>query len=430
MTPDRANTPHRPFDRGHRTTSGIIAALAAATVFVGCSGSANGTAATHGTGGTGGTGDTSQAVSSTASSTDETSPALELRRLKVDVQDPLDTTVAKGSLLVAQRAGTIRELVPDGKGDYVVAGTLVDLTNQVGDTSAEKGLLGIAADPSGSRLFVNHTRAGDGATVISEFELSGDTGAMTATEEKELLVIEQPFPNHNGGDLTWGPDGMLWTGTGDGGSGGDPEGRAQRLDTPLGKILRIDPDAPDLVPADNPYADKPVDSDEAHTGLIWARGVRNPWRITFDADTGDLWVADVGENRWEEVDVLRKHDGLGRGADLGWDRREGLERFADPGPTDGWPDDDAPEIEPVHVYDHSQRCSISGGYVVRSESVAGLDGWYLFSDYCDGRIRALTPGMAAVDLGLAGHGVVSISPDERGEPLVLDSKGLSRIELA
>jgi glucose/arabinose dehydrogenase len=353
---------------------------------------------------------------------------LTLAGVGVDLDAPMDAHPVGTSLLVAERAGLVRELVPDGDGGYRDGGTVVDVRDEVGSTDSEKGLLGVTTDAAGERLYLNHTRAEDGATVILELPLRGGPGELEAGEARRLLVIDQPFANHNGGDLAWGPDGMLWVGTGDGGAADDPDGRAQRLDTLLGKLLRIDPslrgDGADLAPADNPYAgDGAVEADP----LIWARGLRNPWRISFDAGTGDLWVADVGQNRVEEVSVLRAGEGLGRGSDLGWDRLEGDQAFAGAGPTDGWPDDGAPVIDPVHTYGHGPGCSVTGGFVYRGDALPELDGHYLFSDYCDGALRALGPDGEQVDVGVTGDAVVSINPGPDGEPLVLDAAGVRRI---
>jgi glucose/arabinose dehydrogenase len=346
--------------------------------------------------------------------------------IDVDLEEPLDVVPVEGSLFVVERAGTVVELRPDGGGGYD-AHEVLDLREEVGSTDAEKGLLGVAASGDGSRLFLDHTRAGDGATVIAAYDLDGEAGSRRATDREELLVIDQPYPNHNGGDLAIGPDGMLWVGTGDGGASGDPEGRAQRLDSPLGKLLRLDPDADELVAVGNPYAD----GGEGTERLVWARGLRNPWRISFDADTGDLWLGDVGQGEWEEIDVVRASDGTGRGADFGWDRREGLEEFEEAGPTRGWPDDDAEEVEPVHVYSHDDgRCAVTGGYLYRGSAIPELQGRYLFSDYCDGVLRALDETGHDEDLGVAAEQVASVNPDEDGEPLVLFSGGMYRLEPA
>ena len=374
-----------------------------------------------GTGGVSGDGDT-VGGSTPAMVPSLTDVEVSLEPLTVPLDSPMDVQALDASLLVAERDGVVLELVADGNGDYTIAGEVVDLRDEVGSTDSEKGLLGLTTDPEATMLFVNHTRSGDGATVVASYDLSGEPGSMSATARRELVTIDQPFSNHNAGGIEWGPDDMVWFGTGDGGSGGDPDGRAQRLSDPLGKILRFDPtlggSGEDLAPADNPYVDEP----DANS-LIWARGVRNPWRISFDDATGDLWVADVGQNRFEEISVLRASDGTGRGGDLGWDIFEGDDPFDAAGPDTGWPDDDAMLIAPLHDYAHDGRCSVTGGFLYRG-GVPGLAGAYLFSDFCDGRIRALAGDGTAVDLGVGAAGVVSMNPDENGEALVVGSDGL------
>jgi glucose/arabinose dehydrogenase len=346
----------------------------------------------------------------------------------VELDEPLDVASGDDSLFVVERAGNVEELVPDGSGGYE-SHELLDLRDEVGDTSVEKGLLGVEVTADGDRLLLNHTRSGDGATVIASYDLEGEAGSREVGKREELLVIDQPYPNHNGGDLALGPDGMLWIGTGDGGAAGDPQGRAQRLDDRLGKLLRLDLDSEDLVAEDNPYADGEAEADP----LIWARGLRNPWRFSFDPETGDLWIGDVGQGEREEIDVVRADDGTGRGADFGWDRMEGDREFEDVGPTDGWPDDDAEVIDPFHVYSHDEGgCSVVGGYLYRGEDLPDLQGDYLFSDYCLGVLRSIDGVDAgeSVDLAVSADQVVSINPDERGEPLVLHSGGVSRLEPA
>lgn len=351
--------------------------------------------------------------------------------VNAEVHDPMDAHALGGSLFVAERTGRILELTDAGNGTYEVAGTVVDLTAEVGGTEMEKGLLGVTTDASGKRLYVNHTRAGDGATVVSELPLEGEPGALTAGEVRDLLVIDQPFPNHNGGDLAWGPDDMLWIGTGDGGGANDPEGRAQRLTDPLGKILRLDPTLDgtgvDLAPEDNPYADGTDATGNEANPLVWARGARNPWRISFDSETGDLWIADVGQDQVEEITVLRAADDLNPGADLGWDHTEGDAEFSDAGPRDGWPDDDAKVIDPLFTYTHADGCSISGGFVYHGSALPQLRDQYLFSDFCNSALRSVDQAGSGSELGLSGASVVSINPDENGEPLVLDSEGIKRI---
>lgn len=378
-----------------------------------------------------GSGDSATTSASTPAAETEVPVELTLADTGTDVADPMDAHALDDSLLVAQRSGRVLELIADGNGGYEVAGTVVDLTDQVGSTEAEKGLLGLTTDTSGEHLYVNHTRADDGATVIVEFPLEGGPGALSAGDSRELLTIDQPFPNHNGGDLAWGPDNMLWIGTGDGGAADDPDGRAQRLTVPLGKILRLDPaldgTGDELAPGDNPYSSGTDSTGGRANPLIWARGVRNPWRISFDPVTGDLWIADVGQNEVEEVTVLRADEGLSPGADLGWDHMEGDSEFEAVGPRDGWPDDDAPVIGPLFTYTHDDGCSISGGFVYHGTALSQLENQYLLSDYCSSEIRSVDQHGTETALGLTGTAVVSINPDENGEPLVLDSEGIRRI---
>jgi glucose/arabinose dehydrogenase len=420
-----AETARLPIARGPRLAVGVLASLV--LVAGACSSGED----------SGSPEITSSTMTTRAGSTNDDSthddatvePALVSTGAELD--SPTDAHPGHGSLLVALRAGKVVELTADDDGGYEIAGTVIDLTDQVGSTEAEKGLLGVTTDASGEHLYVNHTRADDGATVIVEFPLEGEPGSLSAGERRQLLVIDQPFPNHNGGDLAWGPDNMLWIGTGDGGAADDPDGRAQRLTDPLGKVLRLDPSldgaGEDLAPADNPYADGTDGAGDEANALIWARGVRNPWRISFDSATGDLWIADVGQNEIEEVTVLRADDQLNPGADLGWDRYEGDSEFADPGPRVGWPEDDASVIEPLFTYTHEQGCSISGGFVYHGSALPQLENRYLFSDYCNSEIRSVNQGGEHELLGLTGTAVVSINADENGEPLVLDSEGIRRI---
>ncbi len=199
-----------------------------------------------------------------------------------------------------------------------------------------------------------------------------------------MLTVDQPYGNHNGGRITFGPDQLLYIGLGDGGSGGDPERYALDLSSRLGKILRIDPvestGAPFTVPDDNPFVDV-ADADPT----IWSSGLRNPWKFSFDRTTGDLWIADVGQSNFEEINrsVAVDRFDAGKGANFGWSAFEGFEQFNDDQPTDG-------ALAPLFVYDHAGgRCSVSGGSVSTGDNIAGLQGWYVFGDYCSGQIWAL-----------------------------------------
>jgi glucose/arabinose dehydrogenase len=268
----------------------------------------------------------------------------------------------------------------------VKAGTLVekpflDISERI-SSGGERGLLGLAFDPeypTDPRFFVNYTDR-DGNTVVSSFTVSAtDPDVADPASEKPLMHIAQPFANHNGGAVVFGPDRMLYIATGDGGSGGDPQGNGQRLDTHLGKILRIDvnPEAgstiPYRIPNDNPFFNQAEAEPE-----IWLYGLRNPWRIRFDRDTGDLWIGDVGQNAWEEIDVVRAGQ---RGLNFGWNTMEATHCYEPPTGCDR-----SGLVLPVAEYGHDQGCSVTGGTVYRGSALPGLVGQYVFSDYCSGRM--------------------------------------------
>ena len=273
----------------------------------------------------------------------------------------------EGALWVAERAGTVRVLDEQGLGTPVL-----DISDEV-STVGEGGLLGLAFDPAFEHFYISYTDlAGD--TSIEEFEVAD--GQPVPQTRRVVFSQEQPFSNHNGGNIVFGPDGMMYIGLGDGGGSGDPQGNGQNLNTYLGKILRIDPagGSPYAIPSDNPFVDDPDALDE-----IWAYGLRNPWRFSFDAVTGELWIADVGQNLIEEVDLAPA--GVG-GQNYGWSLMEGSLPFAGAEPADHTP--------PIFEYENDgARCAITGGYVYRGESIPALQGAYLFSDYCEGDIRAL-----------------------------------------
>ena len=317
-----------------------------------------------------------------------------------------------GLRYVVEQAGKIVVMTTEGQ-DGATALDMTDLTNGEG----ERGLLGLAITADGTLGYVNYTN-NDGNTRIDEYAISPN-GNFDRASRREVLGFDQPYPNHNGGDVVFGPDNMLYIGTGDGGSGGDPDRRALNLSEWLGKILRIDPhasaDAPYTVPPDNPF----VAVDGARPE-IWSIGLRNPWRFSFDRSTGDLWIADVGQGQWEEVDAAWAADGGGRGLNFGWSAFEGNHRFnADQSP-DG-------VTQPIHEYEHvGQDCSISGSALYRGAAIPALVGWYVFADYCSGQIRALQIADRAVvkqvPLGTAAS-VTAISEGPDGELYVLSGGG-------
>ena len=361
--------------------------------------------------------------------------SVSLVRLDVDLDEPIAAVAVPGgdSLLVAERAGTVVEVMLDTDGDVTGVEPVIDISDRVGGLDGERGLLGIALDPDGSQLFLTYTRSDDGADQLVSYALRSGDGPVVVDEStrRTLLDVPDPFANHNGGNIAFGPDGMLYTSFGDGGSSGDPEGNGQDRTTLLGKILRIDPSAPDGIPADNPF----VDGTDGERPEIWATGVRNPWRFSFDRTTGDLWVADVGQDRIEEVSVLAASEGGGRGANLGWDLFEGNDTFDDADPAPGAASS-GPFTEPVFTYTHDEGgCSITGGVVYRGEDIPALSGSYLFSDFCQPGLRALRMDEdgAVTESSLGGDvpSVVSFAEDPDGEVYVVSlDEGLFRLIVA
>lgn len=320
------------------------------------------------------------------------------------------------------------DLQPDGTGRLFIVeksghihayqnGALVDtpflnIEDRVNDFANEMGLLGLAFHPDFAQngyFYVNYTGEG-GDTFISRFTASGDSADPNS--ELNLLRVNQPFPNHNGGTLNFGPDGYLYAGLGDGGAAGDPLGNGQSLDTLLGKILRIDVDSaePYAIPADNPFGNE-----------IWAYGLRNPWRMSFDSATGNLFIGDVGQGQWEEIDFIPA-DSTG-GQNFGWDFREGAHEY------DGTPPEGL--IDPIAEYSHAEGgCSVTGGYVYRG-AMPEWNGIYLFGDYCTGFIW----GLINVDgqwqkqrLFDTDVNITSFGQDEQGELyLIGDGGGVYRL---
>ncbi len=354
--------------------------------------------------------------------------AVELVDMTVDLEEPISLQAVPGtsSALIATKPGLVHEAVVDGDDLRVIEEPLLDLTDLVGPAEGEQGLLGIAVHPDGDRIYASYTAGDeDGASRLDRYDLSGEPGSLTSSLDSRvnLLDVEQPYSNHNGGHVTFGPDGMLYLGLGDGGAGGDPEGHAQDRESLLGKILRLDPDAtdPDDVAADgNPFR---LDGPEAERGRpeIWLTGVRNPWRFSFDRATGDLWIADVGQDLYEEITVLRAADGTGRGANLGWDLYEGVEPYEDPDPSPGAASE-GPFVEPIFVYPRDEGCSITGGLVYRGDELPELDGSYLFTDYCTPGLRAIRVDgdtVESIQLGGDKESVVSFDEGPDGQVYVV-----------
>jgi glucose/arabinose dehydrogenase len=293
-----------------------------------------------------------------------------------------------GELWVAEQGGRVVALV-----NGVV--TTVDISADT-EASGEQGLLGLAFDGSGSRLYLSYTDNG-GDSRVDEFTVSAsgvvDLASRRAIPIAGQAAIDQPYANHNGGHLTLGPDGAIWLGLGDGGSGGDPQGHAQRDGDPLGKLLRFAPGGGGFE--------------------IVARGLRNPWRFSFDRATGDLWVADVGQSQYEEINVVR-FDGA-FGANFGWNRREGTHFFAGSAV--------AGDVEPVFEYTHGRGCSVTGGYVYRGSRIPALVGTYVYGDFCEGVVRGLRIFGEESSLGVSPGGISSFGQDLAGELYVLSLDG-------
>jgi glucose/arabinose dehydrogenase len=335
--------------------------------------------------------------------------AIALRPVIDGLSQPLYVTDAgdgSGRLFVVEQAGRILIL----KNGALLEQPFLDLGDQV-LSGGERGLLGLAFHPEfarNGRFFVNYTRQPDGATVIAELHAAPDRPDRADPDPRVLLTVAQPFPNHNGGMIGFGPEGDLYVGLGDGGSAGDPGDRAQNPNELLGKILRIDVDhgQPYAIPRDNPFAGG------GGRAEIYALGLRNPWRFSFDRQDRRLMVADVGQNQIEEIDVVE------RGGNYGWRRMEGRSCYR---PASGC---ERPGLRlPIAEYQHQRgRCSITGGYVYRGAAMPRLVGTYLFGDYCSGEIFGLRQGEIVLLLE-SGLRIASFGEDASGEVYVVDHGG-------
>lgn len=331
----------------------------------------------------------------------------------VDITHANDST---GVLYVAEKAGTVRRIVDSER----VEEPFLDISDRVGSSGYEQGLLGIAFPPdyADSQVMYAYYTNLRGFTVVSRFQVADNDIADPASEQV-ILVQEQPYPNHNGGQIKFGPDGYLYIALGDGGSGGDPLGAGQRLDTWLGKILRIDVD-PNVVPEGEPYLipeDNPLIDEEGALPEIYAYGLRNPWRFSFDAETGDMFIADVGQNEIEEINLLPNNSD--EALNFGWNTMEGSSCFLEPNcDTTGL-------TMPILEYPHAEgSCSVTGGEVYYGQNLSDLYGTYIFADFCSGLVWQGVPGEDGTwtmsDPIQSGLAISSFGVDDQGEVYVVD----------
>ncbi|MGZ6896262.1 MAG: PQQ-dependent sugar dehydrogenase [Acidimicrobiia bacterium] len=340
----------------------------------------------------------------------------------VDTPTAMAVRTGDDTLYVTEQAGRVRAI----RNGALDPNAVIDLRDTIA-SGGERGLLGLAFSPDGTSLYVDYTNK-NGDTRVDAYPMRAD-GTADRGGRRELLAIAQPQANHNGGNLVTGPDGMLWIGTGDGGGAGDqgpghaPEGNGQSLDTLLGKLLRIDPTPsgpqPYTIPPDNPFASG------GGRPEIYDFGLRNPWKFSFDAADHALVIGDVGQNAYEEIDWVAA--GTRPPLNFGWPRREGTHKYRS--------DDASGTVGPILDYPHDTRCSISGGYVYRGTKIPKLVGTYLYSDYCDGKIRGTLVGAQVhaeeIDFGIEAPNVSGFGQDHQNELYVLSQgKGLLRIDPA
>lgn len=326
-----------------------------------------------------------------------------------------------GRLFIVEQGGLIK-IWQDGA---VLDTPFLDVSELISQEArsadyTERGLLGLAFHPdfaANGQFFINYTERQNHGTIVARYTVSADDpNRADPASEVQLLYVPQPYGNHNGGHMAFGPDGYLYISLGDGGSGGDPQGNGQNLGTLLGTLLRIDVNVEDgyAIPPDNPF----VGNDTARPE-IWAWGLRNAWRFSFDRETGDLYIADVGQYSWEEVS-FQPADSPG-GENYGWNAYEGTHEFSGNPPA-------SDVVMPILEYGHSNgRCSITGGYVYRGADVPGLQGVYFYGDWCTGTIWTAWQGEDGVwqsQVSLeSGRRISSFGEDEDGELYVVDHGG-------
>ncbi|KPV50879.1 glucose dehydrogenase, partial [Kouleothrix aurantiaca] len=319
-----------------------------------------------------------------------------------------------GRLFVIEKTGTIA-ILKDGQR---AAAPFLDISSLITDNGSEQGLLGLAFHPKYSEngIFFVYYTASNGDNTLARYKVSSSPDVADPNSGVVMFRQEDPAPNHNGGMLAFGPDGYLCVGLGDGGGAGDTYGNAQNRNTLLGKLLRLDVDKGDAyaIPADNPW---PNGGDARPE--IWAYGLRNPWRFSFDRDTGDLYIGDVGQNQYEEIDM--QPAGAKGGINYGWNTREAMHCFrSNSCASDGL-------VDPVAEYSHDEGCSVTGGYVYRGAAVPGLAGTYLYGDYCSGTIWGLRRDAAGQwqqsKLLSSGANLSSFAEDQDGELYLIDLSG-------
>jgi glucose/arabinose dehydrogenase len=413
-----------------RLVASLVAILATGLAVAGCSGRDDSGTAKRST-----TTTTRPATTRSSAGTTTTTGVPDLAAVDIKLTEiaqlerPVAMTTRTGdqTLYVAEKVGRVRAI----RNDQLDRTPVLDITSMVGSSGNEQGLLGLAYSPDGSKLYVYYTnRTGDSR--LDEYSVDA-LGAVDPASRRAVLAQAQPESNHNGGELAFGPDGYLYLGLGDGGAAGDQGsghvsgGNGQSLGTWLGKILRIDPTpgagVAYTIPPGNPFAGTAGARPE-----IWAYGLRNPWRFSWDTETGDLWIGDVGQNTWEEVDLATKATGAGRGVNFGWNVFEG---------THGFRDGNAPgAVAPVFDYSHDGgNCAVTGGYVYRGSRIPALRGVYLFADYCAGSLRALVAadGKVVQDRVLPVHQstITSFGQGVDGDLYVLSDGGsVSRVDPA
>ncbi len=345
--------------------------------------------------------------------------SIKLTKVAGGLSKPVFITSARdgtGRLFIVEKTGTIRIL----SGGKVLSTPLLDISGSVSQGS-EQGLLGLAFHPrfkTNRKLYVDFTNR-SGNTVVREYRVSAsDPNRVVPGSGRTIIRIKQPYSNHNGGMIAFGPDGYLYIGMGDGGSAGDPGNRAQRKDTLLGKLLRINVNATTAThnyknPRSNPYVGRKGRNE------IWQRGLRNPWRFSFDRATGNLWIGDVGQRRYEEIDRARRTStGAGRGVNWGWHVMEGFHCYQ---PATGC--NRTGRKRPLLNYTHALngRCAVTGGYVYRGSAIPALRGWYVFGDYCSGEIFTVPASASSkppkVRLAGPGGGLISSFGESAGGAL-------------